>query len=124
MRTFYIADDEIAIRNGLKCIIDWESLGFSLCGEAGNGEDALRDITQLSPDLVLMDIRMPRMSGLDTVRSLRAEGFHGHIIILSGYSDFKYAQEAIRSGVDFYLTKPIDADELYDAIVHVREQLE
>ncbi|MGN1159197.1 MAG: response regulator [Lachnospiraceae bacterium] len=124
MRTFYIADDEIAIRNGLKCIIDWESLGFSLCGEAGNGEDALHDITQLSPDLVLMDIRMPRMSGLDTVRSLRAEGFHGHIIILSGYSDFKYAQEAIRSGVDFYLTKPIDEDELYDAIVHVKERLE
>ena len=124
MRTFYIADDEIAIRNGLKCIIDWEALGFSLCGEAGNGEDALRDISRLSPDLVLMDIRMPRMTGLDTVRALRADGFHGHIIILSGYSDFKYAQEAIRNGVDFYLTKPIDEDELYDAIVHVKEDLE
>ncbi len=124
MRTFYIADDEIAIRNGLKCIIDWDSLGFSLCGEAGNGEDALHDISRLSPDLVLMDIRMPRMTGLDTVRALRASGFHGHIIILSGYSDFKYAQEAIRNGVDFYLTKPIDEDELYDAIVHVKEDLE
>lgn len=124
MRTFYIADDEIAIRNGLKCIIDWESRGFSLCGETGNGEDALHDIMRLVPDLVLMDIRMPRMSGLDAVKALRANGYRGHIIILSGYSDFKYAQEAIRNGVDFYLTKPIDEDELYDAIVHVQEILD
>lgn len=124
MRTFYIADDEIAIRNGLKCIIDWESLDFTCCGEASNGEDALQDILKLRPDLVLLDIRMPRMTGLSAVSSLRAQGYDGHVIILSGYSNFKYAQEAIRSGVDFYLTKPIDEDELYDAIVHIKEQLD
>ncbi len=124
MKTFFIADDEVSIRNGLKCIIDWESLNFTCCGEAGNGEDALRDILKLKPDLVLLDIRMPRMTGLDTVNHLRKQGFHGHVIILSGYSDFKYAQEAIRNGVDFYLTKPIDEDELYDAILHVKNDLE
>lgn len=124
MNTFFIADDEIAIRNGLKCIIDWKALGFAFCGEAGNGEEARDKILSLRPDLVLFDIRMPKMNGLEAVTSLRGQGFTGHIVILSGYSDFKYAQEAIRNGVDFYLTKPIDEEELYNAISAIKEQLQ
>lgn len=123
MHTFFIADDELAIRNGLKCIIDWNEMGFTCIGEAGNGEDALHGILGLKPDLVLLDIKMPKMSGLDVVHALRAQDFKGKIIILSGFSDFTYAQDAIRNGVNYYLTKPIDEDELTSAIENIREQL-
>lgn len=123
MHTFFIADDEIAIRNGLKCIIDWNAMGFTCCGEAGTGEDALRGILGLKPDLVLLDIKMPKMSGLDVVHALRAQDFKGKVIILSGFSDFKYAQDAIKNGVNYYLTKPIDEDELILAIEKIKEQL-
>lgn len=123
MHTFFIADDELAIRNGLKCIIDWDALGFTCLGEAGNGEDALRGILGLKPDLVLLDIKMPKMSGLDVVHALRAQNYQGKIIILSGFSDFKYAQDAIKNGVNYYLTKPIDEDELTAAIEKISEQL-
>lgn len=112
-----IVDDESLIRDGLKCILDWDEAGFCICGEASNGEEALRMILTLQPDLVLIDIRMPRMQGLEVVKAARQQDFKGHFIITSGYSDFKYAQEAMRYGVEFYLTKPIEEDEL-SASVH------
>ena len=68
MNTVFIADDELIIRQGLKCIIDWESLGFSIIGEASNGIDALDYIVREQPDLVLMDIRMPGLLGVDVVK--------------------------------------------------------
>jgi two-component system response regulator YesN len=124
MYTVFITDDEISIREGLKCIIDWESLGFTICGEAGNGSDALSEILAKQPDLVLLDIRMPKMHGIDVIIAAREHGFTGKFILLSGYSDFGYAQTAIRYGVDFYLTKPIDEDELSQAIVNVKSVLD
>ena len=69
-----------------------------------------------APSLVLLDIRMPKLMGVDIIKIAREQGFQGKFIILSGYSDFSYAQAAIRYGVDFYLTKPIDEDELLEAI--------
>ena len=108
METLLIADDEAAIREGLKYIIDWEAEGFRLCAEAGNGEDALAKILALRPSLVLLDVKMPKMHGTEVIRQAREQGFTGKCIILSGYSDFAYAQSAIRSGVSFYLLKPID----------------
>ncbi len=119
-----IVDDETLIRDGLKCIMDWEAAGFSICGEAANGEDALKLILANQPDLVLMDIRMPKMQGLEVVKASREQGFNGKFIILSGYSDFKYAQEAIRFGVEFYLTKPIDEDELSDSLQKIKQSLD
>jgi len=123
MMNVYIADDEASIREGLKCIIDWNALGFEVCGEAGNGEDALHDILELHPDLVLLDIRMPRLQGTEIVKAAREHHFKGRFIILSGFSDFKYAQTAIRYGVDFYLVKPIDEKDLTDAVKSVSEML-
>jgi two-component system, response regulator YesN len=119
-----IADDEAIIREGLKYIINWEELGFTICGEASNGEDTLNSILELNPDLVLLDIRMPKLQGTEIVKLAREQKFKGHFIILSGFSDFKYAQTAIRYGVDFYLTKPIDEDELYNAVKTVKDVLE
>lgn len=124
MYTVFITDDEISIREGLRCIIDWEELGYTICGEAANGSDALSEILAKQPDLVLLDIRMPKMHGIDVVIAAREQGFTGKFILLSGYSDFGYAQTAIRYGVDFYITKPIDEDELTQAITKVRNVLD
>ena len=124
MMKVLIADDEATIREGLKYIVNWEELGFIICKEASNGEDALQGILKLNPDLVLLDIRMPKLQGTDIVKLAREHDFKGHFIILSGYSDFIYAQTAIRWGVDFYLTKPIEEDELCQALITVKEALE
>lgn len=123
MNTVFIADDELIIRQGLKCIIEWEKLGFQITGEASNGEDALQAILRDRPDVVMLDIRMPRKTGLEVVKEARNQGYTGKVIILSGFSEFKYAQEAIRYGVEYYLTKPIDEDELLKTIQEIRESL-
>jgi len=123
MMNVFIADDEAAIREGLKFIIDWRGLGFEVCGEASNGEDALHGILELNPDLVLLDIRMPRLQGTEIVKAAREQKFKGRFIILSGFSDFKYAQTAIRYGVDFYLVKPIDDKELAEAVTSVSDMI-
>lgn len=124
METVLIADDEQNIREGLKCILDWENLGFEICGEAANGDETLALILKINPSLVLLDIRMPKMYGTDIIRISREKGYKGKFIILSGYSDFTYAQAAIRYGVDFYLTKPIDEDELLQAVTKIKSTLE
>lgn len=131
METVFIADDEANIREGLKYIIDWEELGFTVCGEAANGEDALQEILRLKPSLVLLDIRMPKLYGLEVIEKAREQGFEGSFIVLSGYSDFKYAQTAMKFGVKYYLTKPMDEEELekavteiYDSIQDVRQKKE
>jgi len=119
-----IADDEPDVRMGLKTIIDWSKLGFQVCGEAVNGEDCLQKMLSLHPDLVLLDIRMPKMHGLECAQAARAKGWNGNIIILSGYSDFQYAQSAIRCGVESYLLKPIDEDELIESVNRIKEKIE
>lgn len=118
-----IADDESIVLEGLKYIIDWEKLGFSICSEARNGEETLEKILNLNPELVLLDIKMPKLSGIEIVKLAREHNFSGHFIILSGYSDFSYAQKAIRYGVDFYLTKPIDEEELTESVTKVYETI-
>ncbi len=120
----FIADDEQLVLEGLKQIIDWEANGFSICGTAMNGQDTLNSILVLKPELVLIDIRMPKMSGIDVVKTAIESGFTGKFIILSGLSDFKIAQAAMRYGVDFYLTKPIDEEELEQSVRTVRRIIE
>ena len=124
MHTVLIVDDELIIRQGLKCIIEWDKLGFKIIGEASNGKDALDFILQKNPDVVMMDIRIPKLSGLEVVEQVRQKGYLGKIITLSGFSDFKYAQQAIRFGVEYYLTKPIDEDELTETILKIGEGLD
>lgn len=124
METVFIADDEQNIREGLKCIVDWQALDFEICGEASNGEDTLQAILKQNPSLVLLDIRMPKLYGTDIIRIAREKGYKGKFIILSGYSDFTYAQIAIRYNVDFYLTKPIDENELQQALEKIRDTLQ
>lgn len=119
-----IADDEKIIRMGLKKIIDWESLDFTIAGEAANGSEALAFIENEKPDLVLIDIRMPKLHGLDAIRSAREKGFTGCVIVLSGYSDFEYAQTAIEYGVMSYLTKPVDEKALITSLQKAKAELD
>ena len=116
-----IADDEQIVLDGLRHIIDWNQLGFTICATASNGEEALEQIMTLKPDLCLMDIKMPKKNGIQVVQSAVEQGYKGKFIILSGLSDFKMAQTAMRYGVDFYLTKPIDEDELEKSVRTVRD---
>ncbi|MGN0152001.1 MAG: response regulator [Wujia sp.] len=118
-----IADDEQIIRQGLRNSIDWNALGFCICDEACNGIDTLEKIRIYKPDLVLLDIRMPKMYGTELIQMVRNEGFEGDFIILSGYSDFEYAQTALHYGASYYLTKPIDEEKLTSAILAVKEKI-
>lgn len=118
-----IVDDEAIVREGLKYVIDWSALGFCICGDAASGEEAIEKIKKYNPNLVLLDIRMPGMDGTELIEIVRGSGFTGDFIILSGYSDFKYAQKALNYGVSFYLTKPIDEEALEKAVITVQEKI-
>ena len=119
-----LVDDEAIVREGIKHLIDWNNLGFCICGEAANGEEAIEKIKKYQPGLVLLDIRMPKLYGTDLIAKVREDGFTGDFIILSGYSDFQYAQTALHYGAAFYLTKPIDEKELIDAVLSVKKRIE
>jgi two-component system, response regulator YesN len=112
-----LVDDEQFVTKALKVLIDWEELGYFVCGEAKDGQAALELIREQKPDLVITDIRMPRMDGLNLVKQcVQVLKLNSKFIILSGHNDFKYAQEAIRYGVKEYLLKPVDEIELTEKL--------
>ncbi|GGD49144.1 response regulator [Paenibacillus nasutitermitis] len=112
MYTAFIVDDEPRILTGMQTIINWVSFGFVIVGEASNGLEAQERIAELKPDLVITDIKMPLMDGLELVRVLNKQYPDIQLLILSGYNDFSYAKEALRYGVNDYLLKPVDPIEL------------
>lgn len=124
MYRILIADDEAIIREGIKYLFDYEALGFTICAEAANGDQAYERILALLPDVALMDIRMPGMSGLEVIKNARDRGYTGRVVIISSYTDFKFAQEAIRCGVHSYITKPIDEEELEAILTQIRNELD
>jgi len=112
-----LVDDESYTRQGLRNLIDWEACGYRVADEADNGEDALAIIRRRPPDLVITDIRMPEMDGLELIRRSREELDNcPSFIIISGYDDFSYAQQAVRYGVFDFVLKPIDEDILASAL--------
>ncbi|WP_379155651.1 response regulator [Paenibacillus sp. sgz5001063] len=117
------ADDEPLMLEGLRFLVDWEGLDFEVCGEALDGEDALQLIHSTRPDLVITDVRMPVIDGLELIKSFAESDFQPKFIIFSGYADFEYAKEALRYGVSNYLTKPLDERELTEALQIVAEQI-
>lgn len=118
MYKLILVDDEPRIRRGLKNSIPWGELGFEVVGEAGNGKEALALTMELRPHLVITDIKMPDMDGLEYIASLRDVGLDTLVIIISGYGEFEYARRAIRYGVTEYLLKPVEEDELYDRVLN------
>lgn len=112
MYRVFIVDDEPLICKGLRETIEWDSLGLEISGEAHNGAEAMSMIATMHPHILITDIRMPGMDGIALIKSIRENDMAIRILILSGYSDFVFLKEAIRLGVDGYLLKPIDPDEL------------
>lgn len=119
-----IVDDEPMIREGLRTIIDWENEGFEIIDTASNGKEGFEKFGQIEPDLTIVDIRMPGMTGLDLIEKVRKTNTLAHFLILSGYAEFDYAKRAIVSGVSGYLLKPVDEEELLEELRRVRELLQ
>lgn len=121
-----LADDETDSRDAIIQYIDWEGHGLELVGAAGDGAEALDMIRSLQPDIAILDIYMPRLSGIQVIERCRAElgGNAPAFIIISGYNDFGCAQQAIRLKVEEYLLKPFLARELMDAVQRALLQVE
>ncbi|MEK5477222.1 response regulator transcription factor [Paenibacillus sp. FSL R5-0407] len=118
-----IVDDEPKLREGLRTFIDWNAYGYVVVDTAANGNEALEKYNTHEPDLVIADIRMPGMDGLQLIQRLRSLDPMLHILILSGYADFDYAKKAISQRADGYLLKPVDEDELIDYIQKIQQQI-
>lgn len=123
-RSVLLVDDERNIREGLRTIIPWESHGFRIVGEASDGAEALARVEALRPDVVMTDIRMPVMDGLALVKELRARNPMIRCVILTGFSEFSYALEAIRLACADYLVKPVDEDDLIASLRKIRAELD
>ena len=113
----FLVEDEIAAREGIRDNVDWRSAGFEFCGEAQDGEIALSLIEATQPDVLITDIKMPFMDGLQLSKIVREHLPWVKIVILSGYDEFDYAQAAVKLGVTEYLLKPISVPDL-NAVLH------
>ncbi|WP_019909153.1 response regulator transcription factor [Paenibacillus sp. HW567] len=119
-----IIDDDFQVVRGLRKAIPWEELDAEFAGEAIDGEAGLKLIEEVNPDIVLTDIYMPVMNGIQMIEQLKAGNFAGRFVILSGYNDFEYARTALRLGVDDYLTKPVTVDQIRSVLSETIEKLE
>lgn len=120
-----IIDDEPSVLEGLRIFIDWNKAGYEIVGEAADGKSALRLIMDKQPDLVICDIRMPGLTGLELIEQINQNMESvPKFIMLSGYNDFFYAQKALQLGAIGYMTKPLDSDELTSQLAQACEILE
>lgn len=124
MYSVLIVDDEDVIREGLKQVVSWEALGYHIVGAVGSGEEALRFLENTPVDVVLADIRMPRLSGLELARLIKLNYPDSKVVILSGYDNFSYAQNAIRYGVYHYLLKPCAEEEIIEVFTRLHAEIE
>ena len=107
-----IVDDELIICKGLEMMVDWKACGFTEIDIAHNGEEALALIEKNPPQLMVTDIRMPRMDGIQLVKAVRERGLETHILVLSGYDDFEYVRTMAVEGIENYLLKPVNEEEI------------
>ena len=124
MYKLLIVEDEAEVRYGIRNNIDWTSIGFEVMAEAGNGREALDLIENSKPDVVITDITMPIMDGLELSCILKKEYPTIRTIILTGYDDFKFAQRAIKYGVSDYLLKPVLPDDLSKLMRKIKDEID
>lgn len=124
MYSVLIVDDEPEIRQGLRLKIDWESLGLSIVGEAGNGAEAAAWLTNHPVDIVITDMNMPMMDGVSFLEACHEHYPSLRLIVITGYEEFHYAKAAIRNQARDYLLKPITQDELREAMLKVIYELD
>ena len=118
-----IADDEELVRQLLKRLVDWESLGLEVIGEASNGFEAFDLLVEYTPDIAIVDIRMPGFDGLTLVKKTRELNINAKFILVSGYKQFEYAHEALTLEIQDYLLKPIRKEELTQTLIRVRDRI-
>lgn len=119
-----LVEDEIFMRKGIIKLIDWERLGFEIAYEAGNGQEALDILKSKKVDVIITDIKMPVMDGIELIKRV-SEEFENKpaIIIISGYNEFEFAKAAIKYGVNDYLLKPIDEIELMQTLERIKTRI-
>jgi YesN/AraC family two-component response regulator len=123
MYKVFLVEDENVVREGIRKNILWEQYGFQYTGDASDGELALPLIRKIQPDLLITDIKMPFMNGLSLIDLVRKELPRTKIVIISGYDDFSYAQQAIRMGVEQYLLKPIIKEKLVEILIGLHKKM-
>jgi len=115
-----IADDQALVRTGFRMILDAEP-GIEVVGEAANGEQAVHSAGRLEPDVVLMDVRMPELDGIEATRRLRANGSAARVLVLTTFDLDEYVYEALRAGASGFLLKDTPAEALVDAVRVIAE---
>ncbi|GKX30204.1 DNA-binding response regulator [Vallitalea longa] len=105
MINIFLADDENFVRIGIKSVFDWEENGYSIIGEAGNGEEAIKKILELTPDIVFLDITMPIVDGITVLKKIREKGYEGYVVMLTCHENFEFAQKALKYQANDYILK-------------------
>lgn len=118
-----VVEDEEMIRKGIVLAVDWAALDCVIVGEAANGEEGLEAVERLHPSLIITDLKMPKMDGLEMVRRLREAGNSVYVIILTAYDSFAYAQSALRLGAVDFLLKPFHDGDLEKAVLTLQDRL-
>lgn len=124
MYKLMLADDERIIREGISSIVDWSDMDISLTGVAKNGIEAYEVISKDPPDIVLTDIKMPGMDGLELAKKVRDEYPETAVVVLSGYEEFELARKAMEYGVKHYLLKPCDKDDIIEVMKKILPEIE
>lgn len=124
MYSVFIVDDEIVVREGIRNKINWEETDFTFVGEAPDGELAFSMIQDVKPDILITDIKMPFMDGLELAKMVKKFQPWVHIIILSGHDEFEYAKQAISIGIEDYILKPFTAEELLKSLTKIQKKLD
>jgi two-component system response regulator YesN len=119
----FLVDDEIEIREGIRERVNWQEEGFEYCGDAPDGEIALPLIEKMQPDILITDIKMPFLNGLDLSKIVKEKFPNTKIVILSGHDEFEYAREALRLSVDEYCLKPLSSKDLLEVLHRVAAKL-
>ena len=117
-----IVEDEEMIRKGIVLTVDWAALDCVVVGEATNGVLGLEAARRLEPSLIITDLKMPQMDGIEMLTALRAEGCTAYVIILTAYDNFAYAQSALRLGAVDYLLKPFHDGDLENAVTRIQQR--
>lgn len=118
-----VVEDEEMIRKGIVLAVDWAAMDCVVVGEAANGVEALEAVERLNPSLIITDLKMPRMDGIEMLRCLRDRGNHVYVIILTAYDSFTYAQSALRLGAVDFLLKPFHDGDLEQAVTALRRRM-
>lgn len=120
-----IIDDEPLVRMGMKSMIEWQQYGYQIVGEAGNGVQGLKLIQEFKPDVVLVDLMMPQMDGIELITQAKEKGFKGKFIILTCVSEFEYLQKAIRLGVSRYILKSsVNPEEILETVNEITGEIQ